>query len=120
MNKSLKTRLLTGEDIPFWAVPLRICLILLSWVYGAIICVRNFCYDRKLLRAHKVKIPVISVGNISCGGTGKTPFVLWLAKRLIENGQNPIVLSRGYGKTKGAELNEEALMLSLRLLPFPS
>ncbi len=64
-------------------------------------------------RAHRVDVPVISIGNLTVGGTGKSPFVLWLAHWFDQQGIRPAVLSRGYGAEKG-HLNDEALELQLR------
>ncbi len=77
---------------------LRTLLVPLSWVYGAIVTVRNFCYDSGIFRIRKIDTPVISVGNITTGGTGKTPLVEHLAGRLIGMGLRPAFLSRGYGR----------------------
>ena len=74
----------------------------LSAIYGAAIRARNYLYDRGLFKAHKLSGPIISVGNISVGGSGKTPFVILLGSLLTERGIPFDVLSRGYGrKTRG-------------------
>jgi tetraacyldisaccharide 4'-kinase len=70
-------------------------LRLLALGYGAAIRLRNGWYDRGL-GVHRVGIPVISVGNLTVGGTGKTPLVAWLAARLVERRRRPAVVSRGY------------------------
>ena len=67
-----------------------------SWVYGLIIAARNRRYDRPG-NVKSVAVPVISVGNITTGGTGKTPFAIMLSERLAARGKNPAVLTRGYG-----------------------
>ena len=71
-------------------------LYLLSLVYGIIVRVACFSYRRGILPGYKSKIKVISVGNITLGGTGKTPFVQYLAKSLFEEGKKVVILSRGY------------------------
>jgi tetraacyldisaccharide 4'-kinase len=87
---------------------------------------RNLLYDRGVLRPHKLQGPVISVGNLSVGGSGKTPFVLLLGELLKARGINFDVLSRGYGrKTHGVlqvdpagnarEFGDEPLLIARRL-----
>ena len=53
-------------------------------------------YDKKILRSYRSKIPVVSVGNITSGGTGKTPFVIFLVRLFRKRGINPLIISRGY------------------------
>jgi tetraacyldisaccharide 4'-kinase len=65
-------------------------------LYGGAVSVRNFGYDAKVFRARRLPIPVVSVGNITVGGSGKTPFVMFLIERLLSFGKRPAVLSRGY------------------------
>ncbi len=70
-----------------------------SLLYGSVVQVRNWLYDRGLLQQHRLHCTVISVGNIRVGGTGKTPTVLCLAELLQERGLLVGILSRGYGRT---------------------
>ncbi|MFO7813073.1 MAG: tetraacyldisaccharide 4'-kinase [Pelovirga sp.] len=72
-------------------------LIPFSLVYGVVSWLRLLCYQYGLLSSFKSSLPVISVGNLSAGGTGKTPVVDWLVKRLMEKGYHPAIVSRGYG-----------------------
>lgn len=70
---------------------------ILSYLYLAITTVRNYLFDIGFFNQYKSNIPIISVGNIHAGGTGKTPTVIYIAKLLLELGFSPVVLSRGYG-----------------------
>jgi tetraacyldisaccharide 4'-kinase len=77
----------------------------LSSIFGLGVTVRNTLYDRGIFESHKLQGPVISIGNISVGGSGKTPFVIALGELLIGRGIQFDVLSRGYGrKTQGVAL----------------
>ncbi|MRR13081.1 tetraacyldisaccharide 4'-kinase, partial [bacterium] len=77
--------------------PLHIFFYLLSLPYGGAVRARNRLFDLGVLRQEKVGCPVISVGNLTVGGTGKTPMVILLAGMLRDRGLRPAVLSRGYG-----------------------
>lgn len=79
-----------------------VCLLTpLSWIYGAVTGVRNWLFDSKILKEEEFDIPVIGVGNITVGGTGKTPHVEYIVSRLADD-RNIAVLSRGYKrKTSG-------------------
>jgi len=80
-------------------------LIPISFCFGFITRIRNLFYDFGFLRSFRSKLPVISVGNILVGGSGKTPSVIFLCNLLSSKGYRPIVLSRGYkGKAKGPQL----------------
>ena len=70
----------------------------LSAMFGAGVALRNTLYDRGTFRAHKLARPVVSIGNISVGGSGKTPFVIALGDLLKQRGITFDVLSRGYGR----------------------
>jgi len=78
-----------------------VLLLPLSAVFAAVTSARNKFYRRGWLRSFAVPVPVIVVGNISVGGTGKTPVTIWLAQQLRERGFNPGVVSRGYGGVLG-------------------
>jgi tetraacyldisaccharide 4'-kinase len=70
----------------------------MAWLYGRVMQVRNAMYDRGILKAHDLGAKTISVGNITTGGTGKTPLVKLIAEILAENGEKVCILSRGYGR----------------------
>lgn len=79
---------------------MRKLLLPLSIIYGLITVIRNFLYDIKLLHSQQFKTPLICVGNITVGGTGKTPFIEYLIKTLSNH--RPSMVSRGYmRRTKG-------------------
>lgn len=72
-------------------------LIPLSWLFAGITALRRFMYRAGLLRSYTLPVPVIVVGNINMGGSGKTPVVIWLVNQLKAHGYSPGVISRGYG-----------------------
>ena len=72
-------------------------LLPLSWLFGAIVATRRWLYRTGLLHTVKVSKPIIVVGNITVGGTGKTPLVIWLAQALSTQGFKVAVIARGYG-----------------------
>jgi tetraacyldisaccharide 4'-kinase len=74
-------------------------LIPLSWLYLGISRLRHSAYKLHLLAVHRLPVPVIVVGNITVGGTGKTPLVIYLAQQLRKQGWQPGIISRGYGGT---------------------
>lgn len=78
---------------------LRILLWPLGMLYGMVTALRNLCYDRGWLQVHRVGVPMISIGNITVGGTGKTPMAEFLLGKLVEMGLKPGYLSRGYGRS---------------------
>jgi len=98
----------------------------LSAIYGSVTKIRNRLYDRGTLRCQRLSRPVISVGNISAGGSGKTPFVILLGDLLKQRGIRFDVLSRGYGRdTHGVlvvdpsgnprQFGDEPILISQRL-----
>lgn len=76
---------------------LRWLLAPLSWLYAAATGLRNALYDRGLLQSHALPLPAVSIGNVSVGGTGKTPVSAWMAARLLAMGHRPAIVMRGYG-----------------------
>jgi tetraacyldisaccharide 4'-kinase len=79
---------------PWWMLPL-------SLVYGAAAGSRRYLYAKRLRKSTRMSTPVVVVGNLSVGGTGKTPLVCWLVARLTELGFKPGVVTRGYGGSSG-------------------
>jgi tetraacyldisaccharide 4'-kinase len=84
-------------------------------LFGAAARLRGALYDRSLLPVGRLEAPVVCVGNLTAGGTGKTPAVVWVARRLLSQGRRVGLLSRGY-KSGGDAANDEARLLA-RLLP---
>lgn len=96
----------------------------LSFLFGLIIKLRRYLYDQNFLKTYHCPVPVVIVGNITVGGTGKTPFVIWLANFLKEQGYRPGIVSRGVGGKKQhavscvsinssvKEVGDEALLLA--------
>ncbi len=77
----------------------------MSWVYGLIVRIRNAMYGHGR-GIHRVPLPVISVGNITVGGTGKTPLVTWIVRQLRESGHNPAIVMRGYASVDPSKADE--------------
>lgn len=108
-----------ARNWPLWkrlCIPLvRVTLWVASLIYGLITLIRNKFYDYRWKKIYRADVPVISIGNVTAGGTGKTPVVAFLAKYLRQRGLRVAIVSRGYGATAGS-VNDEALELE-RLLP---
>src|ERR1051325_2774505 len=114
--ESFIIELLSGRRRGAMASALRGLLRIAESPYAALMRLRNKLYDLGTLRSHRVAPAVISVGNITAGGTGKTPTVVWLASSLRAAGFRPAVLLRGYGSSPGAP-SDEATLLDEQLNP---
>ncbi|BBO35521.1 tetraacyldisaccharide 4'-kinase [Lacipirellula parvula] len=110
--------LISGRRRGVAAAAVRLAFGAASVPYGWAIRARNRGYDRGSKETHRPSVPVISVGNLTVGGTGKTPMVEWLARHLREQEVRVAILSRGYGAEQGG-LNDEALELELSLPDVP-
>ena len=98
----------------------------LAWLFRAVVAVRRACYRVGVLRARRVGVPVVVVGNVTVGGTGKTPFAAWLARQIALRGHRVGVVLRGYGGRSGGsprvvtpdsdpdEVGDEAVLHALR------
>jgi tetraacyldisaccharide 4'-kinase len=95
MNQDAYYKLISGKQKGTSAALLNFLLTSASIIYYLIIRLRNFFYDKHIFKAHHSQTPVISIGNITLGGTGKTPLVIWLCKQLSQN-HNCAILTRGY------------------------
>jgi tetraacyldisaccharide 4'-kinase len=102
LNQEAYRKLVSGESSGPGAVLLRCIFGIAARIYGIIICIRNFLYSKGWLKIHRADVPVISIGNITTGGTGKTPLVIWLCRRIISDSEFKIsssqcaIMTRGY------------------------
>ena len=93
-------RLVFSDRFSFFDMPARTLLRVCSVFYGCAALLRNKAYDKGVFFIGKAGVPVISVGNLNLGGTGKTSLVLWFAQTLRQSGKMPVILSRGYGRVR--------------------
>jgi len=106
--------------------PLTLLLLPLSGLYCLLAALRRLAYVLGLRRTRRLGVPVVVVGNITVGGTGKSPLVIWMARRLVEMGHRPGIITRGYGgssetwprevtaQSSAGEVGDEAVMLRRR------
>src|SRR5690349_18735641 len=100
---------MSGRDRSIRASVLRGMLRPAEPVYATAMRLRNAAYDSGILKTHRLPRPTVSIGNITTGGTGKTPMVRWLAEQVIARGMRPAVLLRGYRSRHG--MSDEQKML---------
>jgi tetraacyldisaccharide 4'-kinase len=91
----------------------RVVLSPLSVLYAGIVKLHTWLYEKGIFRAKRLQAPVISVGNLTLGGTGKTPMVIWLAERFLSQGKRIGVLTRGYKGSHGS--SDEIELMKSRL-----
>lgn len=107
-----------SDERPVWLAPF-------SFLYGALMALRNGLYRIGLRHRIRVNVPVVVVGNLTVGGTGKTPLVAWLSTRLSAVGMRVAIVSRGYGgrargvnrvtvHSRASEVGDEPLLLARR------
>ena len=84
---------------------LFLCGRIFSPFYSGFMTFRSFCYRKGILKSHQLPVPVISVGNLTLGGTGKTPLVMYVTRYLLGMGRKPAVVSRGYKGTASEKVN---------------
>src|SRR5690554_6330513 len=84
------------------AAAARTVLLPPALLFRAGTAVRNALYDRGVLRSTRIDVPVVSIGNISVGGAGKTPFTRHVVERLLARGSTPAILHGGYGDDEPA------------------
>jgi len=85
----------------------------LSLLYGVFVRLRVWLYAKGLLKQKRLNAPVVSVGNLTVGGTGKTPMVIWIAEKLLAEGKHVAILSRGYRGANGT--SDEIELMKFRL-----
>ena len=123
------------ERRSLWVKLLRAAATVAAWLYDKVVTLRNFLFDHGILKIHRLDCPVISVGNLAMGGTGKTPMVVWLARLFSEEGYRIGIVSRGYGGAESGRVivvsdgekiladqaisGDEPLMLARRLSGMP-
>lgn len=110
--------LLSGESRGPGAWAARSGLHLASWLYGTAARYRRYQYDRGRKPIFRAEVPVISVGNLTTGGTGKTPIVCDVCSRLRRMGYRVCIVSRGYGAGESG-VNDEAMEIAARLPDVP-
>ena len=110
--------LVSGQRRGLGATLLRGGLRVGEVFYAAAVRLRNRRYDCGTAAVHRVGVPVVSVGNLTLGGTGKTPMVEWLARWFRARAVHVAIISRGYGSAGGAR-NDEALELERKLPETP-
>ena len=122
MDEAALHELMSGRRRDVGARLLRAGLQVASWGYAGVTRLRNWSYDRRWFPVEHAGVPVISLGNITTGGTGKTPMAAWMANTLLAEGFRPGLLSRGYRSLKNPPVdgsqpgNDEKLVLD-RLCP---
>jgi tetraacyldisaccharide 4'-kinase len=91
-------KVITDQVEGFPVVIIRFFLFILSQIYSLLIKIQNYCYSQGFLKPASVDVFVISVGNITWGGTGKTSFIQLLVEHILAKGKTPTILIRGYKK----------------------
>lgn len=103
--KQIATKIWNDDSQSDFSNPFSSFLYTCSLIYGGIVRLRNTLYDAGVVETKRLPCPVVSVGNLTVGGTGKTPMVMMLADLLKNKGYRPAVLSRGYGGKKSGTID---------------
>lgn len=111
MDQQAFRKIISGRDQRHYVIVLRMLFRILSLVYSIVVYLRNIGYSSGVFRSHDVGIPVISIGNITTGGTGKTPLVSWVCNYLHNKGIRSSILTRGY-KTQSGKITDEPALLA--------
>ncbi|MBL7153521.1 MAG: tetraacyldisaccharide 4'-kinase, partial [Phycisphaerae bacterium] len=116
MNQEDYQKLVSGRSTGLGPSLLRLLLGIAACGYSLVIRLRNLLYSRGWFKAHRTNATVISIGNITAGGTGKTPLVAWLCNEIAQNpkpktkNRQCAILTRGYKTARGALLDEPAIL----------
>jgi len=105
MNQDFYYKLISGHKKGYIAAFLNTLLAVIACIYSIIIKLRNLLYNSKIFKTHHHEAIVISIGNITTGGTGKTPLVIWLCNFLLEQDINCAILTRGYKAEKKSNMS---------------
>ena len=127
LDRTKLIEIVSGRRKSLLAGAFRFCLGCLTPVYRLAIGIRNRRFDRAIANhnsaiVHRVNVPVVSVGNLTTGGTGKTPLVIWIAEFLQNQNVKVALISRGYGSPTTADKtvrNDEAMEIEKRLPNVP-
>lgn len=111
MNTIFWRKIVICEKPPIGYKLVRLLLLIFSFFYFISVWLRNFLYNISILKKTKVNAAVVSIGNITAGGTGKTPLVEWLCNYFCRKNITTAVLTRGY-KIKGSDIADEPVILA--------
>jgi tetraacyldisaccharide 4'-kinase len=107
LNQQVYRNLISGRSTGLPAALLRFFIGVAATGYSLVVRLHNFLYSKRWLKVHTADVPVISIGNITAGGTGKTPLVVWLCKFLQQKQIPCAVLTRGYKTTQNLKLKTQ-------------
>jgi len=124
MLKEYYLSILYGQQSGFIAALIKSTLSTLTYPYLAVLNTRNILYKKGIVESTRLPVKVISIGNITTGGTGKTPLVEFMARYLLEKNKKVAILSRGYGgnnplQKNNDNVNDECLILRENLQDVP-
>jgi tetraacyldisaccharide 4'-kinase len=107
LNQQVYRNLISGRSTGLLAALLRLFIGTAATGYSLVVKLRNFLYSKRWLEIHTADVPVISIGNITAGGTGKTPLVIWIC-RFLQNKNVPcVILTRGYKTAQNLKLKTQ-------------
>lgn len=118
LNQQSFREIVSGRRRGVPALAARSCLRLASYPYSWVVAYRNRRYDRGSFQVYSAEVPVISVGNLSLGGTGKTPMIEYIASLFTAEHVRICIVSRGY-KSRAGDQNDEAMELQQKLPHVP-